>query len=111
MKLKHVISYQISQRKNKQSHIYSDLNNTKKKDHFQPGTETARIEMGFGRLRLNLGNRKETEFGGKEIDDERVVCKGRREVQRVVLLIAENAIAENLSSFSFCVYIFVNERI
>lgn len=84
----------------------------KSKKEGEPGTETARIEMGFGRLRLN---RKETEFGGEklELEDGRGVGRRRIEGQRVV--IAEDAIGENRNVFfifyffGVCLY-FVNER-
>ena len=85
----------------------------KSKKEGEPGTETARIEMGFGRLRLN---RKETEFGGEklELEDGRGVGRRRIEGQRVV--IAEDAIGENRNVFFFIFYFFgvclyfVNER-
>ena len=79
----------------------------KSKKEGEPGKETARIEMGFGRLRLN---RKETEFGGEklELEDGRGVDRRRIEGQRVV--IAEDAIGENRNVlfflFFWCVLIF-----
>lgn len=60
--------------------------------------EVDRIERGFLRLRLFFENRNEIELGGEEVTGRFV---GRRRREGLCVVIAENAIAENLLWFPF----------